>query len=144
MHVTAKVVGDFIDSIAGNSRTPGAVAGRLIEEAVELCLATGLTSGQIMEHVADALHNQALKASVNHGSTVFPSQLQPDPGEIAEECADVGLLLKDLCHVARVDLDAEESAKHAKFILKQFRVSDKGTVYAVKPHVIDRPVSRST
>lgn len=134
--VTAEVVGTFVDSIAGPSRTAAAVAGRLLEETVELCLATGLTAGQAMAHVADALHNQALKASVTAGRTVFPSQMQADRSEVAEECADVSLMLKDLCYVAQVDLADEEARKHAKFVVNTFRVSDNGTLYAVKPHVV--------
>lgn len=96
MRVTSADVGSFVDSVAGTIRSPAAVAGRALEEMVELCLAASLTSGQIMEHVADALHNQALKATVGAGITVFPSQLQASPHELAEECADVSLVLKDL------------------------------------------------
>jgi NTP pyrophosphatase (non-canonical NTP hydrolase) len=135
MRVTSADVGSFVDSVAGTIRSPAAVAGRALEEMVELCLAASLTSGQIMEHVADALHNQALKATVGAGITVFPSQLQASPHELAEECADVSLVLKDLCHVAKIDLDAEEIKKYTKFVKKTFRVSTTGTLYATKPHV---------
>lgn len=130
-------VGAFIDSVAGQRRTPAAVAGRLTEEVVELALAAGLSAGQVMGHVADALHNQSLKATEAQAKTVFPSQLAGDKGELAEECADVSLVLKDLCHVAHVDLPAEETAKWGRFIKKQFRVGPSGTVYAVKPHIKD-------
>lgn len=133
--ITPEIIGRFVDSIAGKKRTASAVAGRLLEETVELGLATGLTPGQIMSHVADALHNQALKASAEAGRTVFPSQLVADASEVAEECADVGLILKDLCHVAKVDLDHEECRKHESFVRKQFRVSCSGTLYAVKDHI---------
>lgn len=128
-------VGAFIDSVAGQRRTPAGVAGRLTEEVVELALAAGLSAGQVMGHVADALHNQSLKATEAQAKTVFPSQLAGDKGELAEECADVSLVLKDLCHVAHVDLPAEEAAKWDKFTKKQFRVGPSGTIYAVKPHI---------
>lgn len=128
-------VGSFIDSVAGQRRTPAAVAGRLTEEVVELALAAGLSSGQVMEHVADALHNQSLKATEVQAKTVFPSQLAGDQTELAEECADVSLVLKDLCHVAHVDLPAEETAKWGRFTKKEFRVGMSGTIYAVKPHI---------
>lgn len=130
-------VGSFIDSVAGQRRTPAAVAGRLTEEVVELALAAGLSAGQVMGHVADALHNQSLKATEAQAKTVFPSQLAGDKGELAEECADVSLVLKDLCHVAHVDLPGEETAKWSRFTKKQFRVGHSGTIYAVKPHIKD-------
>ncbi len=134
--ITSDQVGTFVDSVAGKARTPAAVAGRLLEEVVELGLAAGLNAGQIMAHVADALHNQALKDSARQGATVFPSQIRTAPAELSEECADVGLMLKDLCYVAGVDLDAQEVEKHNKFVKKTFRVSPSGTLYAVKPHAI--------
>lgn len=132
---TTATVGSFIDSVAGQRRTPAAVAGRLTEEVVELALAAGLSAGQVMGHVADALHNQSLKATAAQAKTVFPSQLTGDKGELAEECADVSLVLKDLCHVAHVDLPGEEIAKWGQFTKKQFRVGPSGTIYAVKPHI---------
>lgn len=130
-------VGAFIDSVAGQHRTSAAVAGRLTEEVVELALAAGLSAGQILGHVADALHNQSLKATEVQARTVFPSRLAGDKGELAEECADVSLVLKDLCHVAHVDLPAEEISKWRRFTKKQFRVAPSGTLYAVKPHIKD-------
>lgn len=132
---TPTTVGDFIDSVAGKRRTPAAVAGRLIEETVELALSAGLNGGQIMGHVADALHNQSLKATEAQARTVFPSQLAGDQTELTEECADVSLVLKDLCHVAHINLLPAEMTKWAQFTKKEFRVSDGGTIYAIKPHI---------
>lgn len=134
---SSQEVGAFVDGVAGPVRTPAAVAGRLLEEAVELALAAGATTGDIFGHVADALHNQALKAS-HEGPTVFPSQLVPVTSieELSEECADVHLLLMDLCHVARIELGPVAAKKWAKFTAKRFRVADNGTIYAVKPHVV--------
>lgn len=128
-------VGSFVDSVAGQGRTPAAVAGRLIEETVELALSGGLSAGHIMGHVADALHNQSLKATEVQSKTVFPSQLVGSREELAEECADVSLVLKDLCHVAHIDLPSEEIAKWNRFTKKEFRIGANGTIYAVKPHI---------
>jgi NTP pyrophosphatase (non-canonical NTP hydrolase) len=138
---TSAEIGAFVDAIAGKTRSPSAVAGRLLEEAVELALAAGLSTGEVLSHVADSLHNQALKASATSGVTVFPSKLAADPSELAEECADVSLILKDLCHVAAIDLAPIEAAKWSKFKEKKFRVSETGTLYAIKPHI--NPDSRS-
>lgn len=136
---TATEIGTFIDQVAGQKRKPSDVAGRLIEEVTELCLSAGLTAGDIMAHVVDALHNQALKASKD-GDTVFPSALhtQSDQDDgIPGECADVSIVLKDFCHVAQVALDFEENLKWARFTRKtnQYRVTPEGTVYLVKTHV---------
>lgn len=135
MSVSEDQIGGFIDSVAGKVRTPAAVAGRLLEETVELGLAAGLGASEIMGHVADALHNQALKASQKAAKTVFPSQLVADRNELAEECADVSLVLKDLCWVASVNLSDEEIRKFDKFKKKEFAVTPKGTVYEVKSHI---------
>ncbi len=137
--VPPSIIGGFVDSIAGKSRTPQALAGRLLEEMIELCMATGLSHGDIMMHVTDAMHNQALKDSRKQGKTVFPSAHVSEfsKEEVAEEIADVGLVLKDLVYVTGVNQNAEEVKKWSKFTRKQFRVSDKGTLYAVKAHIKD-------
>lgn len=129
------IVGSFVDSVAGQARTPAAVAGRALEEMVELASAAGLSAGEILGHVMDSLHNQALKATSAAGKTVFPSELAGNPAELAEECADIRIVLKDLCHVAEIDPDPVEAFKWAAFTKKQFRVTPKGTIYAVKPHI---------
>jgi NTP pyrophosphatase (non-canonical NTP hydrolase) len=141
---TVSDVGTFVDSVAGQRRTASAVAGRLIEEVTELGLATGLSAGQILAHVADALHNESLKASKN--KTVFPSRLAIKDANLSDlaieeakltgECADVGLVLKDLCHVAKVNLAQAESSKWEKFKRKKFVVTDQGTIYAAKSHIV--------
>lgn len=135
MSVSEHQIGSFIDSVAGKIRTPASVAGRLLEEAVELGLAAGLSTAEIFGHVADALHNQALKASEKASKTVFPSKLIADSVELPEECADVSLVLKDLCWVAGVKLAEEEERKFEIFKKKTFSVTPSGTVYAVKSHI---------
>lgn len=135
---TSQVVGRFVDGIAGRTRSPATVAGRALEEMVELALAAGLSAGEVMGHVMDSLHNQALKETCASKKTVFPSGLaggQLDIAALAEECADVHLLIKDLCYVSEIDLDAAEAAKWAAFVKKDFRVTPEGVIYAVKPHI---------
>jgi NTP pyrophosphatase (non-canonical NTP hydrolase) len=147
-------VGRFIDSktVGHTQRTPQAVAGRLIEETVELALVVGVKSGKIFDHVADSLANQAIKASMSNRHTMFPSQLNDDyvaPTEgtdavvlhdinIAGEVADVRLVLKDLLHVLQFNvevMDEAEARKWASFIEKEFRVAENGCLYAKKLHV---------
>ena len=138
MSVSSKEIGEFVDSVAGQKRTPKAVTGRLIEEVVELGLSVGMTPGEIFEHVTDSLTNQAMKLSHQTGKTVFPSQLSMvwHSSDVSEECADVSLVLKDLCHVTKTDLSAEEDKKHAKFKTLNFQVSEAGTLYGKKAHII--------
>lgn len=130
-------VGKYIDAVAGKKRTPKAVAGRLLEEAVELLLEAGGTPLEVMGHVMDSLHNQALKVSRTANRTVFPSQMEAvkDPEGLAGECADIRLLVRDLEHVAGIDGPRAEQAKYEAFIKKDLRVGPHGTVYAIKPHV---------
>lgn len=138
MAVSSKEIGEFVDGIAGKKRTPRAVAGRLIEEVVELGLSVGMTPGEIFEHVTDSLHNQALKSSLKKGRTVFPSEIESTyiTGDVSEECVDVSLVLKDLCHVTQTDLDAEEDAKFIRFRALNFQVSKAGTLYGQKAHIV--------
>lgn len=136
---TKEVVGKFVDSIAANvphiqRRTPEGVSGRLLEEVVELCLATGMYPKDIMCHVMDSIHNQASKLGRRQGRVVYPSFYREEPfaDSIAEEIADCGILLKDLAYVAGVDQDLVEDEKWDKFIRREFYVSDTGTLYATK------------
>ena len=146
---TVTEVGEFIDAkTAGHPRrTPQAVAGRVLEELVELCLILGMPPGNIFDHIADALANQALKSSQQSGHTIFPSQLttqviNPDRSihdiEIAGEIADVRMTLKDLVYnlgYAPEVMDQAEAIKWQAFISKEFRVSDQGCLYSKKPHI---------
>lgn len=139
---TPQTVGEFVDSISGAAgvtrRTPQAVAGRLMEEVVELCLAAGLNPDKIMSHVMDSLHNQCVKAQrACHEpapSVVYPSRMfvRLDREELAEEMADCSLVMKDLAYLTGIDVSIAEDAKWSKFITRKFNVSPHGTLYAIK------------
>jgi NTP pyrophosphatase (non-canonical NTP hydrolase) len=132
-------IGEFVDSIAGKTRKPAAVAGRLIEEVVELGLAAGISTGEIYAHVTDAIYNQAVKLTSKNDFTVFPSHFSStgitSVGEVSDEVADVSLLLKDFCHVSGLQLSEIEYAKFCKIKTLEFYVSPQGTIYAKKPHI---------
>jgi hypothetical protein len=148
MNVTPEVVGEFIDSVAGQTdiprRTVTTVAGRFIEEAVELGLAAGLSPTDIMAHVMDSIHNQCVKTAKNlpAGSypVVYPSQyntyaplnLNTPERELAEEVADCTLVLRDLIFLSGIDLEWEVEVKWDAFTQRRFHVSEKGTLYAIK------------
>jgi hypothetical protein len=74
-------------------------SGRMIEEAVELCLACGLHPNSIFGHVADALHNEARKASC------FPTELRPEQSmhERAVEIGDVSNCVDIIRHLCGID-----------------------------------------
>ena len=133
--LSGKTISDFIDSKGGSHRTGKSVAGRLLEEVVELALACGLSTQEITGHIQDAIYNQCLKASKQSGHTVFPTRLIDNEPDVPGEIADVSIILKDLAHLAGVDLHSEEYRKWDKFTKKQFSVSEGGTLYAVKDHV---------
>ena len=142
--ITPEEVGNFIDGIVEHTddfidgkirrRQPRDVVGRLIEEIVELGLATALTPDQIMSHVMDSIHNQVGKAGRRAGRVIYPSQYleMASKEDIAEEAADCSLLLKDLAFVAKINIPEEEERKWANFTKRKFKVSDHGTLYAIK------------
>lgn len=137
--LTPNAIGEFVDRVSAQEpnaeyRTPEAVAGRFLEEAVELCLATGMTPVKLMAHVMDAIHNQCSKAGRRAERVIYPSYYtQPvDDVEIAEEMADCRLLLKDLEYITGLDVDAAEQMKWDKFTKRRFYVSEQGTLYAIK------------
>lgn len=142
--VTPELIGTFVDGVSDRAgigrRDQKSVVGRLLEEVVELALAAGVAPGKIYEHVTDSLHNQALKASRKTGKTVFPSQVQDvgvDEEGVGGECADVSLILKDFCWVAKIhDLEQLEAKKNQWFMgLGEYNVAQNGCIYRVKPHI---------
>lgn len=138
--ITPQTVGEFVDTVSTKSnpdtprRTATAVAGRFIEEAVELCLATGMKPADIMVHVMDSIHNQVGKAGRRVGKVIYPSEYTEEviAANIAEEAADCSLVLKDLVYIAEINLPAEEEKKWTTFIGRKFNVSAQGTLYAIK------------
>lgn len=138
----ATEVGQLADSVPGSDlRTTATVSGRLLEEAVELCLAAGLTSQEIMGHVVDSLQNQYLKLAVKVERTVFISErtVAAQFGSVADEVADLQLMLADLCHVANVDPAVEYDRKFQVYRSAiqrgEFYANRRGLLYRRKPHV---------
>lgn len=130
--VTVEMIGSFVDAAAGTSRSVASVAGRLIEEVVELGLAAGLPSSEIMNRVMDSLTKQAAKQSRASGLQVLPSDIKSDISDLGGECGDVALILKDVCHVAGIDLDVEESTKFNKLKGAKIKVAENGTISTIK------------
>jgi hypothetical protein len=136
--VNSDTIGTFVDKISSEAgvpqRTAPAVAGRLIEEVVELCLAAGLGPDKIMSHVMDSIHNQVGKAGRRAGRVIYPSQYKEDATieELGEEMADCSLVLKDLAYITGVNVGMEEDVKWAAFTKRKFAVSPQGTLYAIK------------
>jgi NTP pyrophosphatase (non-canonical NTP hydrolase) len=144
-HVRGEDIGLFIDSVGTRfehieRRTPASVAARMLEECVELCLATGVHPGGILLVVGDSLANQALKASHETGNTVFPSEVSEeyDPKEVAGEAADVLLCIRDLEWVAKIDADFQAHKKFDRLRSNErmLVMTGNGTIRKQKPHVV--------
>lgn len=90
---------------------PSVAARRLLEEAVELCLAAGTRPGDIILGVTDALANEAMKQGCRP-STILPAS--PVPGDIAGEIADVAMLTALVKHLAHVGDDEITAARDTK------------------------------
>ena len=140
-------IGKLADSVKGSEkRTSISVAGRTMEEMVELCLAAGMTTGEIYEHVNDAIFNQFLKSSRTRGDIHYPSEpmmdvdLEHRTDLIADEIADVSIMLQDLAHVSNVNIDHAVAFKTQIFKDKiesgQFYANSSGNLYVRKPHMV--------
>lgn len=138
--ISSTQVGEFVDSIAGDTRTIPSVAGRLLEEAVELCLTAGLSTGDIHTRVTHSIFNQCTKQTYKSGKTVFPGELTDTIDDLPGEIVDVAWALKDLqflCNRSTNSINFEEleESKWIDFVNRRFLVSDEGTIYTIKPHI---------
>ncbi len=79
---------------------PEDFSGRMLEENVETALSLGLSAGQILSHVSDALANEARKKKC------YPSELQDvytfEDRNIEGEVADLWLQLKMLTSMLEI------------------------------------------
>lgn len=120
---TIRRVGGFIDGVAGTIRTPGAVAGRMIEEATELTLASGRSPAEILMVIGDMgelLHLQTRASRIGFDSRMIVGLCYGLAAALGSELADV------------------QTIKFDAFTRKRFRVAPSGCVYTIKPHVMDR------
>lgn len=142
--ITKDMVGSLVDRICKNSkRDPAAVAGRILEEAVELCAAAGLSNADILIHVTDALHNEALKCSKRLGHTRFPSQVlnKPSQADIKAELGDMRLCMLDMQYLVNTPNFEIEQHIATKFTdlqdhADQYVTNNGSTFYKKKDHVI--------
>lgn len=131
MAIDQSVIGGFVDDIAGKVRTPAAVGKRLIEEVAELALEVGLTPTEIFDAVRVSLDKQVAKPSYSSGAFARRSEEERRSG-IADESADVSLVLKDLAHVAKINLSEAEDRKFGKFTSLQWTVASNGCIHSIK------------
>lgn len=139
-------IGLYADKVSGSKmRTPATVAGRTLEECVELCLASGLTTGEIYSHVTDSIHNQYVKLAKQQGSIKYPSEsidcvsFEDRQDEIAGEIGDVLCMLHDMAHVSNINIEEAYAIKLKSFIGKvesgKFYANKRGNLYVRKPHM---------
>lgn len=97
------------------------VAGRLLEEAVELALAHGLTIAGVHGHIADAIHNECRKEEC------FPSEFgerfESRPERIGE-MADVQCILEYLALCTDVSMPEIGATAETKVLLVEQRAAN--------------------
>lgn len=135
-------IGEATDTVLGaDKRTVAGVAGRLLEEVVELCLAAGLSTEQIYGHATDSIYNQYVKLSKNSGAIQYPSayKFQFSKEDLAGEIGDVRVMLEDVAHRAGLNADLCFEDRKLAFFQKvkegRFYANNKGLLYVRKPHM---------
>lgn len=135
-------IGKATDQVPGSEkRTVASVAGRLLEEVVELCLAAGLTTEQIYGHATDSIYNQYVKVSKASGGILYPSsyRFQFNKEELAGEIGDVRVMLEDVAYRAGLSCDFCYEDRKLAFYQKvkdgRFYANEKGLLYVRKPHM---------
>jgi len=123
------------------------ISGRMLEEQVELHLASGGTAASTFSHVADAITNESFKERKRLGSVggvnqdAYPSKLSPkyDKKEVATELADSfiqwnlnrlnsNISLSDILEEVQIKMaKLDKAKKEGKLIL-----TSKGTYYINK------------
>lgn len=103
---------------------------RMLEEAIELCLASGATHRQVMDAVTKSLVDDGATATLMDGLADRPGQLQPD--KIAAEAADVLIVLYGVAGMRGFDLHAEVDRKMAVNRARKWAARGDGTGYHVK------------
>ena len=148
--VLSEMIGSAADRVPGaRVRRPKHLAGRFLEEAVEFCLASGLSLQEIAGHIQDSMYNQCLKLSKQQGYTVFPSQASQVAGPKGfgnpfEEMADMLIVLFDMCYVMENPFSAQEAfgRKLQSFLDNidegRYTANERGLLYRIKDHIIQK------
>lgn len=126
MPETTQTIGQWIaDTFPGADPESPRTALRLLEEVVELCLASGANAGQIQDSVVRALKEEFDQALARHYE-------KPNPPKVPGEAADVGIVLHALCAMKGIDLQAEIDKKMAVNRSRKWRALGDGTGYHIK------------
>lgn len=145
-------------SVPGTERASlQTMVGRCLEEAVELCLASGMSVGEIQNHVHDSIFNQFLKEGSRLKKTCFPSQgleqanatpyakAQAVLGELADLLIQIEYIHHRLSEFVSegieipslVDAYNSKAAEIVSSILEgEFHAATSGNLYRKKPHVV--------
>jgi hypothetical protein len=97
---------------------------RALEEMVELCVAAGAASGEVMLTVSTALSGCGMH---------FADTTRPNLTKVPEEAADVVIVLYGVAQMKGFDLHAEIDKKMAVNRSRTWAVRGDGTGYHVKP-----------
>ena len=102
-------------------------AGRMLEETVEAAMECGLPVEKIWQHVADAIHNECVKAGR------YPSEIKAGRGErtaVVAELADSALTHDFTRYVAGISPEEVKAAAETK-ITKLMNAGRAGTLNVI-------------
>ncbi len=126
MPETTQTIGQWIDAtFPGADPDSPRKSIRLLEEVVELCLASGAEPDEMRLAM-----DRATKDALQPGQKDFEGR--PRPEKIPGEAADVAIVLHGLCHMRGIDLQAEVDKKMAVNRARKWRALGDGTGYHIK------------
>lgn len=111
---------NFAVSLGGHFGRPAGHALKVLEKAVELCIAAGANAYETQRKV-----DNQIKQAMDKGELGL---YQYDKDACAKECADVSLWLAVFVDHAGIDLDAAESAKLRILQKRRWQVDDDGVL----------------
>ena len=96
------IVASLNPKMSRDSHSLQRATGRLIEEVVELCMATKMTPQVVMTHVMDAIYNECRKVKRYPGMFVHDYYGLADRDGLKGELADVAMLVDYVRFLASV------------------------------------------
>lgn len=134
MNETQETVGNWIHTtFPGTDPESPRKALRMLEEAVELCFASGASANEITAAVGKALFaSRGPDFEYPAEFDDFRDVRTPEPAKIPAEAADVLIVLLGVAHMRGFDLWEEVSKKMAVNRARRWKANGDGTGYHIK------------